>query len=204
MKTNITLELQLFKGFYGSILGDSIDTEIQTELEYIGKTYEQASIKTDYNLLAKDLFDFAKYEYLSEFNFLSELAFESLESPKYYNYTNDKIYFTCDLDKELFKTWLIELISEGEDLFKAIANEIEERHTSCSGFISFHSNDHKEWIKDLLELDLENEKTLYKLSFIVSDYVKARQFFDYCEWDFETEYLSNGSYSGIHDCLEIN
>ena len=203
MKTNITLQLQLFTGFYGSYYDDSIENNIQADLEHIGKTYEEVDINTNYTELAKDIFDFAKYEYFSEFNFLSELEFDSLESPKYYNYTNDKIYFNCNIDKEAFKTWLIELVSEGADLFDNIANEIEDVHTSNSGFISFHSNSYKDWIKDLLELDLENEKTLYKLSFILSEYVKSEQLFEDGSFDFEWEYLSNVNYSGIYDCYEL-
>ena len=203
MKTNrIELNLGLFKGFYGSLIESYVDQNVDNDLNEMGIEYDDANIEYDFNELAKDIFDYSKYELYSDLDFISNMKFKELTSPKYYNYSNDKIYFDCDIDKEKFIDWLIELTTEGEDIWEMVANEIIEIHTSCSGFISFHSNKTKDWIKDLMKFDLEDEKTIYKIGFIISEYIQATKIFQDYEWDFESEYLENNS--GVYTCYTIN
>lgn len=95
--------------------------------------------------------------YTTEFaNLLNEelgthikLVFDSMDSPKYYNYETDQIYAYIRLKdiKELWKHTTRE----------ALENQIKARHTSCSGFISFYSNDILEWVKKPLNTWDQNE-----------------------------------------------
>jgi len=204
MEKTIKLKLELFKGFYNSHIEGAIDDQIDCDLSEIGKSYDEVEITYDFKALASDIFDFAKYEALSELDFLSDLEFSELYSPRFYNYSNDGIYFTCSIDRDSFKDWLIDLTSAGGEIWDYIADSIEQRHTSYSGFHSFHSNEPKEWIKDLLKLDLDNDKTVYKLGFIISEYIDESKKFDDINFDFESEYLYNGNYTGVYECYLIH
>lgn len=197
------LELALFKGFYNSNIDSYVDDVVSNDLSEMGVEYDDCDIEYDYNELAKDIFDFAHYELFSEFQFLSKLEFSELVSPKYYNYSNDKIYFNCDIDKGQFIDWLIDLVDSGGEVWDMVCREIIDQHTSCSGFHSFHSNKTKDWIKDLIEFDLDNSKTVYKLGFILSEYIKADKFLDDHNWNFENKYTTNGSYSAVYTCYSI-
>lgn len=201
---NIELKLELFTGFYGSSFESWMDDNIDQDLSELGKDLEDVTISYYMEDYAKDIFDFAKYEYLNELSFLDNIEFKELCSPREYNFTNDKIYFTCDIDVDKFKSWLIELTTNTNDIWAAIQERIKETHTSCDGFISFHSNDSKDWVKDLLKLDLEDDKTLYKLGFIVGAFIKETQSFENDGfYSFEADYLENsdrvGSYSYVID-----
>lgn len=198
------LELALFKGFYNSNIDSYIDENVTNDLCEMGISDNDCEINYDLKELAKDIFDFAHYELFSEFQFISKLEFSELVSPKFYNYSNDKIYFNCYIDKNKFIDWLIDLVNSGGDIWEIVGGEIIDQHTSCSGFTSFHSNKTKDWIKDLIEFDLDNSKTVYKLGFILSEYIKANKFLDDHNWDFETEYITNGNYSGVYTCYQIN
>ncbi len=70
-----------------------------------------------------------------------QAIFQSVVSPKYYNFSNDSInveYQFEDLDKLV--AYLIDNRTEFADYLK-------DRYTSCNGFISHHSNDVDEWIQ---------------------------------------------------------
>lgn len=201
MKTE--LELNLFKGFYGSNIDSYIDDNVSNDLSEIGAEYDNCDIEYNFEELAKDVFDFAKYELYSDLKFIKDMKFKELYSPKYYNYSNDKIYFDCDISKDGFINWLIELSTNGGDIWDMVAGEIIDTHTSCSGFISYHSNNPSNWIKDLIAFDLDNDKTVYKIGFIIAEYIRAKQAFENYDWDFESEYIYNGNYSGVYTCYSI-
>lgn len=83
-------------------------------------------------------------EYLKdELNIDIQLEFESLKSPKYYNFETDKIYAYIS----------IEDIKKLDDLTneKDLRDTARARHTSISGFISFHNPDIDTWPKDKSE-----------------------------------------------------
>lgn len=79
------------------------------------------------------------------------LSFESLQSPKYYNFETDRILATIDEDevRRLFEE------VDPDDL-TAIA---KERFTSCDGFISFYDPDWHTW-GGVLEWDCNQVGTL--------------------------------------------
>lgn len=91
-----------------------------------------------------------------------ELRFDTLESPKYYNYETDKIYaFISRSDiKKLWRNTKPEILKQ----------VIESRHSSGSGFISFYSNDIESatWQKSPLEYDGIQLETLL-IAYLLSD-----------------------------------
>lgn len=59
-----------------------------------------------------------------------------------------------------------------------------------------------DWIKDLIELDLDNDKTVYKVGYIIYKYIEMSQIFQDHNWDFEEDYLENDS-SETYNCYTI-
>jgi len=200
---NIELQMGLFKGFYGSFIDARVDENIDNDLSENDLNYDDCDVDYNYKELAEDIFDFAKYELYSELDFLSDLEFSELVSPKYYNSSNDKIYFKCNIDKDKFIDWLIDLTTNGGEVWDVVSGEIEEQHTSCSGFTSFHSNKISDWVKDLIAFDLDDDKTVYKIGFIISEYIRMTKIYEDYNWDFEDAYLYNGNYSGHYSCYSI-
>jgi hypothetical protein len=98
--------------------------------------------------------------------FKIKLEFESLSSPKEYNFTTDRIFVTI-ADDEL--TRLHSLVT-AEELDKAA----KARFTSYSGFISSYSNDVADW-GDLQEWDHNQIGTL------IAAYV-AQESGDFDQW----------------------
>lgn len=81
-------------------------------------------------------------QYLSA-PFELELEFETLESPKYYNYGTDCIYGKIPLEQLQY------MLNEIPD--KEWREYVKRKCTSYSGFHSFYSPDFDEWEKDLSE-----------------------------------------------------
>lgn len=200
----IELNLGIFKGFYGSDLEEEVEMQVNEDLREIDKEYDDCDISYDMNELAKDLFDFAKYEYFNELDFLSNLEYGEMTSPKYYNFSNDKIYFNCDIDKKAFLTWFNKLIVNNDsDVSEMVIESIIDTHTSCSGFTSFHSNDVSDWVSDINEFDITNQDTVYKIGFVISEYIEAVNKIDNDYWDFEDDYLEKSDRAGLYSCYNI-
>lgn len=62
-----------------------------------------------------------------------DLKFESISSPRYYNYTTDRLFVDADLNE------LIHLYNRTDQTI--LAEMIKERHTSGPGFNSYYEND---------------------------------------------------------------
>jgi hypothetical protein len=71
-------------------------------------------------------------------DFIGTIKFESLESPKYYNYSNDSINVLIGPIKENISNY----IYEHKDEF---CKYLRDNYTSCDGFVSSHSNSFDEW-----------------------------------------------------------
>lgn len=198
----IELNLGIFKGFYNSFIEYDIDRIVDDELNELGIEYDDAEIDYDFNGIAMELFYYAKASYLDEIPFISKARFKELWSPREYNFTNDKIYYTCVIDTDGFKKWFSKLISEGGDIWGEIQERIVDNHTSCSGFISFHSNKVDDWIVDLMELDLDNDKTIYKLGFIIDTFIECSQLEDNSYWQFELAFLEDNS-GELYQYIEV-
>lgn len=124
MKTNTKNKIEFslnFGGFYHSEHSENIENNI----EVYGYDWEDVDYK-------KTNINYCK----SFLNRLGEelninLSFISLDSPREYNFTTDKIF--CSISKEDFKTLLDDY--DNKELF----NYIEEQSKSRDGFSSFYS-----------------------------------------------------------------
>lgn len=136
-----------FSGFYESWHSGDIDQEIISYFDIEGRG--------DSSLVPDDIYMSFPYgdaykryaeEYAESFNnwFTSEtglsldLKFESLVSPREYNFTTDRIFcfITPEKKRELFN-------HVDKDKLRKV---IKEHFTSRSGFSSFYSNDLDQWL----------------------------------------------------------
>lgn len=155
MKTKLELEALGFTGFYQGIwdqgeneygamqmlkYGDYDDIETLEFIEYwgFGEDYREKVMKE----YAERYVAFVNDVLGTNFT----LTFQSLWSPKEYNFQTDKVF--CDVEIEDFDGLvdrLVKMVSTDLDLYNVMRKTIHENHTSCSGFISFMDNDIDEW-----------------------------------------------------------
>jgi hypothetical protein len=152
MKKLITIP---FSGFYNSIH----DAQLDQTLEYM--------FSDDYGHINEGLRDRAfdcvawkqaHIDYSKEFVYqLSQLIdipleFESLRSPKFYNFETDRIFAFISEESIMYMWSKID-----RDKLQQL---IHDRFTSCSGFISHYPNDLDRWSEDLLTWDHNELGTL--------------------------------------------
>ncbi len=139
---NQTLVKLPFSGFYNSIH----DSVIDSALEYESECYADSDKANDIILDALNVNHYDKIrEALSkvfvegvnelfwyEYDINLDLEFESLKSPKFYNYSTDEIYCYVANDKI---NELVALLDNENDFIKAL----KDKYQSCDGFIVFDS-----------------------------------------------------------------
>lgn len=132
----------LFPGFYNTVFEPlceeyeihSYNEENNTELGYDDftwdyKEYEQRIAKCFVSRIEKELKQFLPIK----------IEFQNVHNPREYNFTNDSINISVSLSLDK----LIKLI---RDRKKDAAVYFRDKYTSCSGFISLHSNDLTDWL----------------------------------------------------------
>jgi hypothetical protein len=194
----MTLLTQIpFTGFYESWYSREIDhleeMEIENQLErqkYEDKTpehltldgpefgelfYRASDYSAMYHAIARTYAD-GFNTFASEFcGFDLGLKFESMSSPREYNFSTDRIF--CHIPRasvaRLFR-------ASKRDGHKALAREIREHFTSRSGFMSFYPNTLERWLdKRLSEWDWNELETL--LCAVMS----LSEDFDADEWEMD-------------------
>ena len=135
----------LFYGFYESIYSD---------YEKISWSNQE---RTDYfNTVGVTFMDNMKYlinyyipgEMKQKDYYELEIEYQGVYSPKYYNYTTDKIYYkikTNEKTMQELKKYILNLQGAEQYIFK--------RFKSYDGFISFLSNDINYWKTEPIEID---------------------------------------------------
>lgn len=155
MKT-IKTYLPVFSGFYGSLFQDIIDSEEEMIIEEQA-TLVESQIEFDYKAFKEDISKQCVGVFEDAFNrdmhVKLSVSFESLFSPKSYNFENDSIDVAISLSRNDFDT-IISAIKENKT---EISYQLKERYSSREGFSSFHSTDLDEWIEDLT-FEFENEE----------------------------------------------
>jgi hypothetical protein len=104
---------------------------------------------TDASKLAVDFIN----EMFEDLGLDFKFQFQKLISPKEYNFENDSINVELSYNEDSLKK-VIQIL-ESSDNFK---RRVKEDYASCSGFIPFHSNDYKDWIKDLKNIQEASKK----------------------------------------------
>jgi hypothetical protein len=162
-----------FTGYYETLLSSIPDSYVEQEISCYtdGVTYKIKQEVMDY--ITNNLWDYVNYKPLFEdmskkvveyyndnlayyFGNDCSIGFEyqSLYSPKEYNFTSDSINIKVNFD-DRFINVLKEYINENINEFEEY---IKNRYTSCSGFISFYSNNYKDWIDYINNEDLQNNE----------------------------------------------
>lgn len=187
--------LPIFSGFYNTIHGSIIDNAIDNVLEENEKlSYEDLEIDYDKfrNDYCKEVVAFFKKE-LKEKSLLTDIIFEHIRSPRFYNFSNDDIHVEIVLSEENKKN-IANYIKENKKLF---TDYIKSNYTSYDGFMSFYSNDANVWIEEYTDhLTVFDKNTHYLgsiLNFICeNDGITDNDIYSYVSENiFGDEYISN-------------
>lgn len=96
-----------------------------------------------------------------------ELIGSDVDSPQAYNFTTDRIFAIFDVpDYDVLVERLVKL-GKLSEYYTELAALIKKYHTSCSGFISFMSNDIEEWF-ELMQDPSNDHYTSYFLGYLLS------------------------------------
>ena len=149
MKNSKILEsyLPVFPGFYGTFF------ECECEDLYIEDGKEWSDYEWDYEDYRQRVSKACVLEIESELSdFGIKVKFDTVYSPNYYNFTNDRIYVTYTIPMRGYKKLLKYLYNTEPDF----DTYIKRKFTSRSGFISFYSNDYREWLENMENEDVED------------------------------------------------
>lgn len=224
MKT-IKTWLPIFPGFYGTWY----EPNEQDEFDYINEQRELINLKplpfeavkfnydTYYNDVAKNACNYIE----SMLNkFVTSIKFESVNSPKEYNFSNDSVNIEVELNNKNIAQILYFLLNNKERFDKYIY----ENYTSCSGFISWFDNDANNWLNEFnkviedkhqlgallqficytIEPDIKDimpEFVLIDVNLQASNYDEC-VIFEYCANCKEFFNPANGKGNICSDCLE--
>jgi len=116
-----------FDGFYNSFISYNIDNHIEQEIDYhndelgIKCDYDSFDININYEILCKSYLDHLEEYIFDNMGIEIDLIFESIASPKFYNYSTDLIYAYVD------RSVLALLVAEyGDDYNKFIGVDFAE------------------------------------------------------------------------------
>lgn len=207
MLKKVNTWLPVFNGFYNTIF-DGADSFIDYETslcedefkEYYEELYKGG---VSYEFFQENFYDFCDFKraykeasiYLCDAlkdidcsGIIDSIEFESLQSPRYYNFSNDSINCEITFNTELLQKYLDENLEEFE-LF------IRGRYTSCSGFHSNYSNDVNDW------LDV-NEFGAHKVGSVLEFVIYNDQGDMYRA--IEALYYESNISEAFHNCTEID
>lgn len=142
----LKINLPEFDGFYNSIFEDlfEISNDLENSGDVTAEQYENINWSEVHKLTAEDyLSNFVHYYRSDLLKFgINFIYFEGLESPKYYNYSTDKINCVVDFNVKVFKVTVLDFINDNRKEFEQF---VKDNYSSYSGFISFYSNDVAVW-----------------------------------------------------------
>jgi len=189
--------LPIFPGFYNTIFGPDegdVICDINSQRQSQGKPeIDYDDCEWDYaeyeNEVSKSCTEFIEKE-LKERGIVTKIEWQRIESPKFYNFTNDSIDVAISLSPEnTKKIW--EYLHKNKEEFQQY---LEEKFTSCSGFISFHSNDVDDWFAEDYSILNHSLRTGSVLDFICkNEELTEYDMREYCTWG-GTSYLSAQNY----------
>lgn len=176
-----------FSGFYNSLHDGEIDTTIERMFS------DHASGCEVNRPLADRFFDKCDFgavhrayaaDYAARFGkeFDISLQFESMESPKYYNYTTDRIFVHIEGEE-------VQRLYAATDK-AALAEAAREMFTSCDGFISSYSPDVESW-GDVSTWD--HNQILCLLRTYANQEHPNGEFDDYAEYSLMEDCFCNGN-----------
>lgn len=179
MKT-IETYLPVFSGFYCGYFESHVDYLAEMEYEYYKENYcndlDFDDLDFDYQSFYNDCAECMVFEVRDELvslGFVSDIDYQRINSPKYYNFANDSIYVEVKL-KDNNITNIMNYLNENTEEF---SEYLKSKYTSCDGFISSYSNEVEDW---LTPISLEHT---HKLGSIL-DFILENEEFDESELTF--------------------
>lgn len=190
-----------FSGFYNSEYSEELEYCLESEAENLaeshGITIDEASEllykHSDFSLVHEKI----AIEYVKKFNALIienfefdlTLEFESMKSPREYNFTTDIIF--AYLPEQNLKMLLEDI--DQTSLEKLIA----EKFTSRSGFISYYSNSLAEWLKQPF-----SEWDHNQLGTLLECLVKRAEDWENDVYDDVYDTMQESIYNAFSDCVK--
>ena len=149
--------LPVFNGFYNTLFENILDNATEFAIDDYNEQNNTDLVYDDFNFdfitlqseICKDAVIKIE-EKLNEIGINCSVKYETLVSPKYYNFSNDSINIEINFKKF---SQVIEILEQNYDSFYQY---IKDNYTSCSGFISSYSSYASDWMEDLKN-DAENE-----------------------------------------------
>lgn len=183
-----------FSGFYESIHSQEIDRAIESMFDdrETGEFAEWGSelsweLDHDYSATCEQ---YSK-EYVESMGHIYdlELTFDGVDSPRYYNYSTDRVFAKISRDS-VARMWRA---TDSDDL----RDMIKKRFTSYDGFASHYSNDLSEWPCKLSEWD---HNQLGALLLVYLETEKQGEWDYYSEWKIvEAGYIYESVYNLVYE-----
>lgn len=160
MKT--TIEVKSFPGFYETIFSERYIEE--DEQESLHDQYPDFEHLSDWEIdsdkyrdaVAKNFAEMYIDELNDKLQLNIKLTSESVESPREYNFTSDKIICNIEVgDYDAFIKKITNLMCESEYRVR-LTKIIKKKHSNSPGFWSFMSNDIEDWFGYLVDPDNTN------------------------------------------------
>ena len=132
-----------FSGFYNTLHDDALHqavTDMFTDRASGNHVFTGLAERTDWECHWQNVMQSYAEEYAEQFarEFgVFTMRFESMQSPKYYNFTTDRIFCEVDLEELI---WIRTLVPD-----EILAEVAAEQFTSRDGFISFYSPKVADW-----------------------------------------------------------
>lgn len=140
--------MRIFEGYYESNLYNS-NTEynlaeiLETDVNNINLNFDEYQKQLN-EYIAEQLHDVAvtfNHDYI-----ISDISYFSMVSPKYYNYDTDRLVFEIELNLKKLRLHISNNIKDFEYYLK-------DNYSSYDGYISFISNNIKDFTSDYLNKD---------------------------------------------------
>jgi hypothetical protein len=148
--------LPLFGGFYNTIF----EPNEENEIDYINSERESNGLESldfddfefQYDAYKNDVAEGAVVYLAAELNRfgVESIEFQSISSPKHYNYANDSI----NVEMTINPVKIFEYIQANKREFDEY---IKKNYSSRDGFMSYHSNDGDDWLNDTENLSNFND-----------------------------------------------
>lgn len=167
------IQLPIFNGYYCSNL--SIEENEVYYLDDFGEInedqYNEINSKETYlNISKKYVEEFNEELEKDLLNFgISNIQFQELWSPKFYNYSTDEIYCTLDINIKV----LHKVLKEHEDPFQRF---LRDNYTPIDGYTPFVSNDVETYLENLLSTDVDNRNISVILEYLVTEILEVQAF----------------------------
>lgn len=160
---------ELFPGFYESVFNNSdlINEIAEYKADDSGTQYDIVNWNDYQNSIAENCATWL-FDNLPNHDIIKTMNYKELTSPRFYNFTTDKLTIDCDINLDALKNYCLKA---NRDEF---SNYLYENWSNKPGFISFVENDILEFEKDpnitiMIEFYLLNEIDLEHYEYFCYD-----------------------------------